>query len=276
MRVFVAGGSGTIGIPLVRALIAAGHRVVATTRSPDKQTILRGLGAIPVVVDALDAAALERAVRSAAPTHVIHQLTALPRAGPRRASDLEPTNRLRDEGTRNSYGEIGSILNTSEANCRQLLHRAKQRLAGAKPHSSVSRQEKRHLAERFADAMLGGDGAELTRVLAEDVGFWGDGGGRVPTAKRPVLGRDKVVELLLGIRRTAQAAGIPLEKVSVEVVEINFDPATVVRVDGRLDSVYVCTIVRDGISGIRVVRNPDKLVYIDRQLGERTPTRRMS
>ena len=99
--VFVAGGSGTIGIPLVRALAGAGHRVFATTRSPEKQSLLRQLGATPIVVDALDAPALDRAVRSAAPTHVIHELTALPKTGVRRASELEPTNRLRDEGTRN-------------------------------------------------------------------------------------------------------------------------------------------------------------------------------
>lgn len=101
MRIFVAGGSGTIGVPLVRSLVHAGHQVTATTRSPEKQDMLRALGATAVVVDALDADALTHAVRSASPTHVIHQLTALPKAGPRRASELEPTNRLRDEGTRN-------------------------------------------------------------------------------------------------------------------------------------------------------------------------------
>jgi nucleoside-diphosphate-sugar epimerase len=101
MRIFVAGGSGAIGVPLVRALVRAGHQVTATTRSANKQSILRALGANPVVVDALDADALAAAVRAVSPTHVIHQLTALPRGGPRRASDLEPTNRLREEGTRN-------------------------------------------------------------------------------------------------------------------------------------------------------------------------------
>jgi nucleoside-diphosphate-sugar epimerase len=101
MRIFVAGGSGTIGVPLVRSLVQAGHQVSATTRSAGKQGMLRALGATPVVVDALDADALAGALRSASPTHVIHQLTALPGTGPRRASDLEPTNRLRDEGTRN-------------------------------------------------------------------------------------------------------------------------------------------------------------------------------
>jgi 2-alkyl-3-oxoalkanoate reductase len=101
MNVFVAGGTGAIGVPLVRALIAGHHRVFATTRSRDKESRIRALGATPVVVDALDAAALEKAVRDAAPTHVIHQLTALPKTGPRRASDLDPTNRLREDGTRN-------------------------------------------------------------------------------------------------------------------------------------------------------------------------------
>ncbi|HKV98901.1 MAG TPA: NAD-dependent epimerase/dehydratase family protein [Vicinamibacterales bacterium] len=101
MRVFVAGGSGTIGLPLVRALVAAGHHVTALTRSPGKQGELRGLGASVAVADALDRDALMAAVAAARPTHVIHQLTALPKDGVRRAKDLEATNRLRIEGTKN-------------------------------------------------------------------------------------------------------------------------------------------------------------------------------
>ncbi|MGE0450631.1 MAG: NAD-dependent epimerase/dehydratase family protein [Vicinamibacterales bacterium] len=101
MTVFVAGGSGTIGRPLVRALVAAGHHVVATTRSPAKRDRIARLGAEPVTVDALDAPALARAVSAASPTHVVHQLTALPAAGPRSDAELAQTNRLREEGTRN-------------------------------------------------------------------------------------------------------------------------------------------------------------------------------
>jgi len=101
LRVFVAGGSGAIGIPLVRALVAAGHEVTALTRSLEKRPLLRDLGATPAVADALDAGALKAAVAAARPTHVIHQLTALPKGGPRRASELAATNRLRVDGTRN-------------------------------------------------------------------------------------------------------------------------------------------------------------------------------
>lgn len=101
MRVFVAGGSGTIGVPLVRALVAGGHQVTALTRTESKRDELRALGASVAVADALNRDALTVAVRAARPTHVIHQLTALPKDGAKKASDIEPTNRLRVDGTRN-------------------------------------------------------------------------------------------------------------------------------------------------------------------------------
>jgi nucleoside-diphosphate-sugar epimerase len=101
MTIFVAGGSGTIGRPLVRALLAAGHQVTALTRSSSTATELLAVGAQTAVADAYDRDALTRAVAAARPTHVIHQLTALPKQGPRKASDIEATNRLRIEGTRN-------------------------------------------------------------------------------------------------------------------------------------------------------------------------------
>ena len=101
MNVFVAGGSGTIGVPLVRALLAGGHQVTALTRTASKRDDLRALGASVAVADALNREALTAAVEAAHPTHVIHQLTALPKDGARRPGDLEATNRLRIDGTRN-------------------------------------------------------------------------------------------------------------------------------------------------------------------------------
>jgi nucleoside-diphosphate-sugar epimerase len=101
MNIFIAGGSGTIGVPLVRALVGAGHHVTALTRSRDRHEELRALGATPVAGDALNRDALMGAVEAARPTHVIHQLTALPKEGPRKAGDLAATNRLRIDGTRN-------------------------------------------------------------------------------------------------------------------------------------------------------------------------------
>src|SRR5919206_523643 len=103
MKVFVAGGSGAVGTRLVPALIAAGHEVVATTRSAGKTDRLRELGAEPIVVDGLDRKATIAAVRDSAAQAVVHQLTALSGATNFRRFDQEfaLTNRLRTEGTDN-------------------------------------------------------------------------------------------------------------------------------------------------------------------------------
>jgi 2-alkyl-3-oxoalkanoate reductase len=101
MKVFLAGGSGAIGVPIIRALVSAGHQVTALTRHSANAAQLRALGAAPAIADALDADALRRVVVEAQPTHVIHELTAIPKGGVRSARDLDATNRLRIDGTRN-------------------------------------------------------------------------------------------------------------------------------------------------------------------------------
>jgi RNA polymerase sigma-70 factor (ECF subfamily) len=164
------------------------------------------------------------------------------------------------------YDEIAAMLDTTSANCRQLFHRAKGRIAERKPRFRAAAEEKRPLVERFIRAFGAGDEEELTRVLAADVGFWSDGGGKVLAARRPLFGRDHVINLLVGIRRTAPSAGVPLESVRLDVFEVNGEPALVIRVEGRLDSVYTMTIEDGAISAIRVVRNPDKLAYLQGQL----------
>lgn len=72
MKVFVAGGSGTIGVPLVRALVAANHQVTALTRSISKRDELQTLGVAVAVADALNREALIAAVEAARPTHIVH------------------------------------------------------------------------------------------------------------------------------------------------------------------------------------------------------------
>lgn len=100
MKVFVAGATGAIGKPLVRQLAAAGHEVTGMTRRQERMAQLQEAGAAAVLCDAFDAGSLREAVVAGQPDAVVHLLTALPtRLGPK--ADLEPTNRLRVEGTRN-------------------------------------------------------------------------------------------------------------------------------------------------------------------------------
>lgn len=101
MRVFVAGGSGAIGRRLVPQLLARGHQVTATTRSPRGAAELATIGAVPVVVDGLDGDAVRAAVAHAAPEAVIHEMTALSGKQDLKHFDrwFALTNRLRTEGT---------------------------------------------------------------------------------------------------------------------------------------------------------------------------------
>jgi nucleoside-diphosphate-sugar epimerase len=101
MKVFLAGGSGALGKRLIPRLVAAGHEVLAMTRSPGKRGLIAGLGAEPVVADALDRDAVMQAVVRSEPDAVIHQLTSLAGVANFRRFDREfaLTNRLRTEGT---------------------------------------------------------------------------------------------------------------------------------------------------------------------------------
>lgn len=101
MRVFVAGATGALGRPLVRALVAANHQVTGTTRSTSRIADIENAGATGVVCDALDRDAVCAAVAAADPDVVVHQLTALPDKFSKLRNGSEPTNRLRRDGTRN-------------------------------------------------------------------------------------------------------------------------------------------------------------------------------
>ena len=97
MRVFVAGATGALGRHLVPGLVAAGHEVTATTRTPGKVAQLREAGAEPVVVDGM------AAVRAAGPEVIVHQMTALADMRSLRKVDqaFAATNELRTRGTDN-------------------------------------------------------------------------------------------------------------------------------------------------------------------------------
>jgi nucleoside-diphosphate-sugar epimerase len=128
MRVFLTGATGALGRHLVPGLVAAGHEVTATTRTPGKAGQLRAAGAEPVILDGLDREAVIAAVRAAAPEVIVHQMTAL--AGMSSRSLRNPdqafaaTNELRTRGTDNL------LAAAAEAGTRRVIA---QGYAGAGP-----------------------------------------------------------------------------------------------------------------------------------------------
>ncbi len=102
MKVFVAGAAGALGSHVVRRLSRDGHEVVGFTRTPaHAEIVTQSGGAQAIIGDALDPFSVRSALEKTKPEAVIHALTAIPKRGPWRASDLKPTNELRRRGTRN-------------------------------------------------------------------------------------------------------------------------------------------------------------------------------
>ena len=125
MRVFVVGASGVIGRRLVPQLVERGHEVIGSARSPEKAERLRGLGAEPVVLDALDVRAVREVVAAARPDAIVHQATALTGISDLKHFDrtFAQTNRLRTEGTDNLLAAareagVGKFVAQSNANHR--------------------------------------------------------------------------------------------------------------------------------------------------------------
>ena len=107
-RVFLAGGSGVIGVRLIPLLVGAGHVVAGMTRSAGKADALRSLGAEPVVCDVFDAASLREAMLAFRPDIVLHQLTDLPDDRARIPELGAANNRMRREGTANLLAAAGA------------------------------------------------------------------------------------------------------------------------------------------------------------------------
>ena len=101
MKIFIAGATGAIGKRLVPLLVAAGHRVMGSTRTEGKFDAVRALGAEAVVLDGLDQPAINAAIESFRPDVVVHQMTSLSSLKSLKHfdEDFEQTNRLRTLGT---------------------------------------------------------------------------------------------------------------------------------------------------------------------------------
>lgn len=149
------------------------------------------------------------------------------------------------------YDAIATTIGATQANCRQMYHRARGHLAEDRERFRPSREEHVELLNRFLDAASSGDLAELTALLSEDVVSWNDGGGKVKAALRPVAGRDNVIAFFAGLVRR-YAMGDP------RIVEVNGEPALLTSMDGKQQ--YVGIEIADGrIRTIYAVLNPDKL-----------------
>jgi len=167
-----------------------------------------------------------------------------------RLSPIERAAFLLHEVFEFEYAEIARIVDKTEANCRQLVARARKRV-----RFQADPAQARLLTQRFTEASVAGDLDGLLGLLAEDITLWADGGGKAEgAALKPVRGATPVARFVLGIMRRVVPAGTTLRR-----VEINGQPGFIAYVSGRALSALIFDI-RDGrIHTIYAIGNPDKL-----------------
>jgi RNA polymerase sigma-70 factor, ECF subfamily len=157
------------------------------------------------------------------------------------------------------YAEIAAIVGKSEANCRQVLHRAHQHLEQRRPRFEVSREQQERITSQFLLASLNGDVQSLLNLLAEDAVFAADSGGKARAGLKPVHGADKVARGILGGLRFLPPG------IQGSIEEVNGQPAIVGYVDGRPYIVVILDIEGERIRRIYQIVNPDKLRWLSRQ-----------
>jgi RNA polymerase sigma-70 factor (ECF subfamily) len=156
------------------------------------------------------------------------------------------------------YERIAEVIGRTPDNCRQLVTRARARLGDDRPRFEASIERRDALAERFFAACREGDLDGLEKLLADDVVFHGDGGGKIPALAHPATGATRVARFILGLVRQIAAQGIALEPTLV-----NGEPGAIARAaDGNVAAVLSLHIVDDHIAGVYNVLNPDKLGHV--------------
>jgi RNA polymerase sigma-70 factor (ECF subfamily) len=151
------------------------------------------------------------------------------------------------------YPELARILGRAEPACRQLVTRARRRVAERRPRFEVSPQEHTRLLHEFLQATTAGNLDGLVGLLAHDAVLQSDGGGLVTAARKPIVGPDRIARFMIGIQDKQPPA------FHAELGTVNGQPG-VIMYSG--DSLYgtISLDVRDGqIQNVFIQINPHKL-----------------
>jgi RNA polymerase sigma-70 factor (ECF subfamily) len=157
------------------------------------------------------------------------------------------------------YDEIARVVDRTPDNCRQLLVRARRHVEGGRPRFDADRAKRAELAESFLRAAAEGDTDALVSMLAADAAAYGDGGGKVQAARKPLFGAARVAKFIAGIVALGQRRG----NYGVRPAWVNGQPGFVItRPGGGVDAVWALDVADGLVQSIRIVRNPEKLGHL--------------
>jgi RNA polymerase sigma-70 factor (ECF subfamily) len=175
-----------------------------------------------------------------------------------RLSPAERTAFLLHDSFGMPFAEVAELVGRSPDSVRQLAARARRNVAAAKPRFPASREEQALIVSAFAAACAAGSLEQLLDVLDPAVVMRSDGGGRVPAARLPLHGAERVAGALLGLERKRRRDGRAL---SARLANVN-GTLGVVTHDGI--ALNVMSFAFDGgrIVAIDNLRNPEKLTHV--------------
>jgi len=153
-----------------------------------------------------------------------------------------------------AYPQIAGALDRSEAACRQLIHRARERVRGERKRFEVSDAAKKALLVQFAQAIEAGNEQAILALFAPDATWTADGGGKAAAGLLPIVGAEKIARLVAGIREKFWT-----DDRTVALEAVNGEPGLCFRDAGRLAATLSIATDGDRILAVYAVVNPDKL-----------------
>ncbi len=160
------------------------------------------------------------------------------------------------------YDEVATAVGRSATTCRQIFLRARARLGEELPARGLPRDRAEAVVGEFLGALAARDLPRLTALLTDDAVSLADHGGKAQAARKTIHGADRIARLMLGL--AAKAAHLP-EPPIFELVRINGGLALLGRDGAQVHTVVTFEMRGDRISGLHVVRNPDKLRHLWRE-----------
>jgi len=152
------------------------------------------------------------------------------------------------------YDELASILEQTPTYCRQLLHRAKEKIRSREAKGNYT-GDAQQFQQLFMRASQSGDLEELIAHLQRDIVVYSDGGGKVKSGVKPVVGIEYVTRFIGSLQKRIQG------QVVMQPVHVNHQSglALISKHTGQIDTLVVIETNGNLISNLYLVRNPDKL-----------------
>lgn len=155
------------------------------------------------------------------------------------------------------YADIARIVEKSEPACRQIVSRAKSRLADAALPPAPPSPRAETIVRQFLNATASGDVRDLLALLTDDATLYADGGGRVVSVGRPIVTADHISRFFVGVQRWK------LPDVEFRLARVNGRIGALMFSAGRIVNAFSFEMSGDRIRTIFIVRNPEKLRHVE-------------